>query len=123
MSSGRFLVRQGREAIAQKVAIRLGTYRGEWFLDTTFGVPWREDILVRNPDLSAIGALIRSEIVKTEGVIGIRTFDLDLTDDRKLLIDFVAETLEGDVRLVTPEEGVSPAAIILLLAPVGPIRG
>lgn len=64
------------EAIAQHVRQRLGTYFGEWFLDTSCGVRWIQDIFGRqySPDLAT--AIVKREILNTEGVTGIDTFSI-----------------------------------------------
>jgi len=38
-----------REAIAQAARCRLRTFLGEWFLDSSIGVPWFEQVLGVKP--------------------------------------------------------------------------
>lgn len=64
------------EAVGQHSRCRLMTHRGEWFLDTTAGVPWLDNILGKRVDLTLAEAVIKAEILKTDGVTGISSFDL-----------------------------------------------
>ena len=42
------------ENVGQRLRLRLLTFEGEWFLDTTYGVPYFQRILGRKPTKSAI---------------------------------------------------------------------
>ena len=99
-----FAINEGRRAVAQRLSIKFGTFEGEWYLDESAGLPYQEQVLVRNPNLSVIGALFRREILGTPGVTGLRSFDLDFDSaNRRLSLDFVAETDEGEVAITAAE--------------------
>lgn len=51
-STGRLAVVTGAEALRQKLETRLRLYRGEWFLDTSSGVPYLQRILGRGSERS-----------------------------------------------------------------------
>lgn len=72
---------EGDEMIAQRIAIRLKFWLGEWFLDTRQGVPYIERVLVAAPDLAVIRALFMRVIKSTPGVA--RVEDLTLRRDRE----------------------------------------
>jgi len=54
--------------IDQNTKIRLLFFRGEWFLDTISGLPFYEEILVRNPNLPDIDNIIKAQITDTNDV-------------------------------------------------------
>ena len=56
------------ESIRQAVLIRLRWIYSEWRLGPEMGFPWFEEIFVKNPNTAKIRQLIRSEIMKVEGV-------------------------------------------------------
>lgn len=63
------------ETVAQAVLTRLRLWLGEWFIDTTDGTPWSQEILGklrqgRNPD-----AAIKERILGTPGVQEIVSYD------------------------------------------------
>lgn len=57
----------GSEAAAQRIWTRLHTQIGEWFLDLTFGLPFKSDILVKNPDMTLVSGLLADEMVAGGG--------------------------------------------------------
>lgn len=86
------------ERVAQQIKIQLMTFLGEWFLDTTHGVPYLEQILVKNPDGNIIEAILRSQILKVPDVVSVD--DMILTYDpkkRTLEVEFWANTNYGMV--------------------------
>ncbi len=70
LSSGNLIVNSDLATnVVQKVQDVLNQFRGEWFLDTSIGVPYFQTILgQRNPDIGAIRALLLGYILKVNGV-------------------------------------------------------
>lgn len=64
------------EAVGQHARQRLQTYRGEWFLDTTAGVPWLNDILGSSYDPALAESVVKAEILDTDGVAEITSFSI-----------------------------------------------
>ena len=62
------------EALVQNIKVRLYTFYGEWAFDTTQGVPYFEDILVKNPNISNIQAILKNVILETKGVTKLSSF-------------------------------------------------
>lgn len=88
----------GAERIAQQVKVTLLTFLGEWFLDTTFGVPYFESILVKLPDRATIEAVLRARIRAVPGVERVRRLDLDIDRELRILrVTFDADTTEGRI--------------------------
>ena len=66
------------EAIRQTIAIRLRTARGQWAFDLDQGLPFREAILVKSPNLPLIESLIRSECALVAGVVSVQRVSLGI---------------------------------------------
>lgn len=64
------------EAVGQHVRQRLMTHAGEWFLDTRAGVPWVRDILGKPYDAVLAEAVLKAEVLDTDGVTGISSFSV-----------------------------------------------
>jgi len=105
----------GRRAIAQRLLIKFGTFLGEWFLDVTAGIPYREEVLVRAPDEAVLSALFRQNILETTGVTGISEFALALQPaSRGLSVSFVATTDEGELPVTLGPDPLQPSMFVLL---------
>jgi hypothetical protein len=83
-----------REAIAQAARCRLRTFLGEWFLDSSIGVPWFEQVLgVKPRGVNAARVLLRDELLKVPGVTAV----LEVV----LAFDGSTRTLSGTFRAAT----------------------
>lgn len=84
------------EQINQKLQIKLKFFSGEWFLDTTQGVPFYSIVFVKNPDLDLIATTIKNEILKVDGIKEILSYSQQLdTVNRTLSVDFEVDTIYG----------------------------
>lgn len=104
LAGGRRFVRD-RDYIAQKIRQRLLFFRGEWYKDTTLGVPWIQQVFVKNPSLEVIRGLVRTAILAVPGVTSCPTCTIDYDRaTRSATITFVCvygqgQTLEDTVLL------------------------
>lgn len=88
--------------LAQKLKIRLSFFLGEWYLNVLKGIPYFDQILIKNPDLNFVEDLIKTEITTTPGVDTLESFNLTYENSTKeLLIEFSVSTLEGEIIDVT----------------------
>ena len=62
------------EVVAQRLKITLYTFLGEWFLDTSVGVPYFQQIFGKVRSKAAIDVIFQRIIAADEGVIEIRSF-------------------------------------------------
>lgn len=90
------------ERVAQQILITLRFWFGEWFLDTTQGVPYLEYILVKNPNENHIRQILTESILSVEGVDTVDNMELDFdVRNRKMAVTYTATT---DYGLVTRRE-------------------
>lgn len=75
----------GAKAVGQHIRQRLMTYRGEWFLDTTAGVPWLDEIMARRYDPALAEAVVKAEILDTDAVTEITSFSVGFVRDVRQL--------------------------------------
>jgi hypothetical protein len=66
--NGDLVLVDGLAAIAQDVSTRLQMFKGEWFLNTDDGIPYYEKILVKNPSIPDVIAILSKVILSTPGV-------------------------------------------------------
>lgn len=75
-ASGNLAMVTDAEAVGQHARQRLQTFQGEWFLDTACGVPWLSQILGRNYDPALAEAVVKAELLNTDGVTEITSFSV-----------------------------------------------
>ena len=92
------------ESVAQKIRIRLLWFFEEWRWDPEEGIPYFEDVFVKNPDTDRIEAIIRSKIFEIPEVTEIRDVSVIFNSQkRELIIRYEAmtdsEAINEEVRL------------------------
>lgn len=88
----------GVDAIKQHLKIRLWLFQGELFYDTSRGVPYYQDVLVKLPNLQIIESIFQDVILETPGVLSIDTMDLSWDRSLRLLsVSFDASVIGGTV--------------------------
>jgi hypothetical protein len=95
----------GAEAAAQRLRCRLLTILGEWFLDTSAGVPWwqpegsaTQPIMGGPKNLQYAEAVIKAQILGTDGIATIEAFSMVFNGTtRKLTVACTGTTVDGDV--------------------------
>lgn len=95
----RLVLVEGSNQKAQQIKIALLTFLGEWFLDTSIGVPYFEQVLLKQVDKVKIENVFRQKIAAVKGVT--RVLKVDTQIDRRnrlLVVNFEAETAAGVVR-------------------------
>ena len=88
----------GTMAILQDVVQRLRTFLGEWFMDTSAGVPWLQQILVKGVSLAVVDELIQNAILATPGVLQLANYSSTANSvGRFLSVSFSLITSSGTV--------------------------
>jgi hypothetical protein len=90
---------EGADKVAQQIKINLLTLLGEWFLDNTWGVPYLEEILIKNPHMPSVETILRNHISSVPSVIRITSFGIGW--DRKmrtLSVQFACDTDLGPIQ-------------------------
>lgn len=73
LQNGDLVLDGGIDGIAQQAEIRVGTNRGEWWLDETQGLPWLPGIMASRLPVSIVSNMINAEARRTSGVTDART--------------------------------------------------
>ncbi len=66
--NGNLVLVDGVGAIQQHVVQRIRIFLGEWFMDNTIGIPFFDQVLIKNPDQSKIDAIFQNVILGTPGM-------------------------------------------------------
>lgn len=104
ISDGKFeLLTTIQEAVRQRLSIGLKTFLGEYFLDTTVGIPYRQQIFNKNITPTEVDALFLKYIYTDDDVIKVVSFDSTYNQyTRKYDLDFEVLTTDGLLRVSLP---------------------
>lgn len=90
----------GRDQIAQNLAIRLRFILGEWFLDINAGVPYYDDFFIKAPNQIRIESLLKEEILDTPGIDQILSFTSNFDAQKRIYsVTFSVSTIQGEITL------------------------
>ncbi len=102
------------EAAAQRLAVTLLMFAGEWFLDLTAGVEYYRSVLVSHPDVDLIRALFRRKVLSDPYVVDVPemavTFD---SAARSLVVAFQARLREGSEVSILIDQGIVNGALVI----------
>lgn len=102
IKDGDFLLIDNAERVAQQIKVKLLTFLGEWFLDTTWGVPYLEYILVKQPNQELIKQILSEQILSVDDVKSLNALELDYqVKVRTLIINYEVST---EYSLITRKE-------------------
>ena len=93
LPSGKGWLVDSPQAVGQLVKSALSLWRGEWFLDTSLGVPMFENILRRGATEEGIADVLRTEVSKVPGVVSVVYVGVT--------IDHLARKVSASVELVS----------------------
>jgi len=87
---------QGTDSIIQLTMQRLRLFLGEWFMDTQDGLPWYQQILVKNTDKATVDGLLRDCILSTPGVSALLAYNSSQDKSRRTMtVSFTILTATG----------------------------
>lgn len=93
--------------LSQYIRIRLWFFYKEWYLDTSRGIRFFEEVLGKQNinNLPRIESLFKEEILNIDGVNSILEFTLVLNRrERKMQINFKVDTDVGEINISQPLE-------------------
>ena len=86
----------GNDQIAQRISTRLKLLLGEWFLDTGAGVPWFDQILIKNANRAIVQGVLKRAILQTPKVNELIRFDISEDSvNRKIVVNFAVTVNDG----------------------------
>lgn len=89
------------ESVAQKIKIRLKWWLGEWRWDKEEGLPYREEIFIKNPDTDAFEMAIRQKIFEIDEITEVK--DVSVTYDNRKRTGKITFTALTDTETIREE--------------------
>jgi hypothetical protein len=88
----------GKDAVAQKLRVRLRLFLGEWALDTSVGIPYYRDVFTKGVTQSGLQSLFSRAIRSCPGVDALVSLAANVdTATRSSTVSFAVRTTEGDI--------------------------
>lgn len=87
------------DVVAQRLRIALYTFYGEWFLDTTIGVPYMQQVFSKVRKKSTIDLIFQGIITADEGVIELVTFISEIDTTRGYTMSFSVRVADNSTSL------------------------
>jgi len=85
--------------VAQRLKIKLQTFKGEWFLDTTIGIPYFQVIFQRGVSKATIDTIYQEAILSEPDVVSIVEFNS--------IIDTTTSTYQMSFKVKTNENFIT----------------
>lgn len=82
------------ENVSQRLKILLLSFKGEWFYDTQYGVPYYQSILGKKTSKAAVDLIIQTAILSEPGVKQIVSFSSTLIN-RQYSLTFQVKVVDG----------------------------
>ncbi len=96
LTNGDLTVVKDADAVAQFLRQKLKLFQTEWFLDESVGVPFFDQVFVKNPKQVIIDTIFKREILNTPGVVELLSYSAILDGPtRKLTLTFQARAKDG----------------------------
>ncbi len=110
IEDGDIVLSRDADYIAQKIKQLLLFNRGEFFRNTTLGMPWFDTILgQKNPDISTITTIITDTIIKNKILIGLGVTSATVTD---VVIDSRARSMSMKLEVTALDVTTSTELVI-----------
>lgn len=84
-----------KSSVSQRLVTRLKTFKGEWFMDNTYGFPYFQEVLGKKINKEDVDNIYRREILKERGVKNLSYFKSTLSKDRVYKLEFRISVGDG----------------------------
>ncbi len=100
---GKLQLVDGIDEIKNRILSGLNTYKGENYTNVSYGTDYYNNVFPNSTDDTTTIDELKSNILKTRGVIGLKTFSLSTPDSERVsVLSSQVLTTQGQIDLVTP---------------------
>ena len=89
MQSGDLVITDGgdivlADSVRQAIRIRLLWFAREWRFNTEYGIPYYDEVFVKNPNLDKLMLIFAREIRKVDEVLDVQNMNMKLDNQNRL---------------------------------------
>lgn len=85
------------EVTGQRLKILLQTWMNEWFMDTTYGIPWAQRIIaIKQTSKASTDLILQQKVLSDAGVKEIVSWDSTFVN-RKYSLTFKVKVVSGEI--------------------------
>lgn len=84
------------KSLAQRLRVKLLTFRDEWYLDVNEGIPYFQSILGKNRAKETIDLIFKNAILSEPEVLHIISFESEITPQRIYKLRFTVRSRDDD---------------------------
>ena len=85
------------EVTGQRLKILLQTWMAEWFMDTTYGIPWAQRIIaIKQTSKASTDLILQQKVLSDAGVKEIVSWDSTFVN-RKYSLTFKVKVVSGEI--------------------------
>lgn len=86
------------EITGQRLLILLRSWLGEWFMSTSYGIPWEQRIIAKkNISKAGVDLILQTQVLADSGVREIVSWKSTLSSSRKYTLVFSIRVVDGTV--------------------------
>jgi hypothetical protein len=67
----------GIQAVTQEMRLRMGAFRGDWFLDLDYGIPYFQELLGQKFDVSRARNAFRSALAASDNIVQVNKLNVE----------------------------------------------
>jgi len=92
------------DVVSQRLGVRLRTFLTEWFVNTTYGIPYMQQILGKKVPKEVVDQIMQTNILAENGVAEILSFNSTLSTSRVYSLTFKVRCTDNTNVTVTLNE-------------------
>lgn len=98
------VVNERVDVVVQRLGVRLRTFLEEWFINTTYGIPYLQRLLGKKVPKEVVDQIMQENILAEEGVAEIISFNSTLSTSRIYALTFKVRCTDNTNVTVTLNE-------------------
>lgn len=92
------------EDLGQRLKVKLLLFKGEWFLNINYGVPYYQEVFVRQSSKDKVDDIFRAQIASEDGVVDLLSYSSVFnTSTRSFAVTASVMAESGEIQTISLE--------------------